>query len=154
MMTHQEATSDDILAIIALFQQSVRQATVRDYNEVQREAWATQGADEAKWQQRMATQYFLLGERSSQLLGFGSISAEGYLDTLFVHPNHQREGVASGLLRALEAWAMHRKIGSIYSNASLTARPFFERKGYHLLREQQNVVEGTGLVNFRMEKTL
>ena len=151
-MKTREATSADISAIAQLFQRSVRWATVREYDEAQREAWAARGVDATRWQNRITSQYFLLAERAEQLLGFGSIDSQGYLDVLYVHPAHQGEGVASQLLNALESWALNQKIKHIRTDASLTARPFFTRKGYQSVAEQTHRINGTALTNYRMEK--
>lgn len=131
-MTTRKPDSDDIPAIINLFQQSVQHATAQAYNEEQRAAWVARGADATRWQRRVATQHFLLAEQSDQLLGFGSITSEGYLDVLYVHHAHQGEGSATLLLTALETWASGKGNNKITTHASLTARPFFEKNDYKL----------------------
>ncbi len=148
------AKAVDIPAIVALFQQSVLKATVCDYNEDQRLAWATRGADVARWEERVRTQYFLLAERLDQLLGFGSITLEGYVDVLYVHHSYQGEGIATLLLTALETSASKSSAHKVTTDASLTARPFFEKNEYVIVKEQQNWLDDVMLVNYRMEKTL
>ena len=41
-----------------------------------------------------------------------------------------------------------------YTHASLTARPFFLKKGYKVIKEQRVLRKGVYLTNFLMEKTL
>ena len=153
-MKIRSGTFTDIPAIITLFQQSVLHATTRNYNKYQRQAWAARGANVARWGERVRTQHFLLAEQANQLRGFGAITSEGYLDTLFVHPFFLGEGIATLLLTELEAWASEKGTGKITTDASLTARPFFEKHKYTIVKEQQNWLEDVVLVNFRMEKTL
>ena len=148
------AKAVDIPAIVALFQQSVLKATIHDYDKDQRQAWATRGADIAQWEKRVRTQHFLLVERLDQLLGFGSISLEGYLDVLYVHHTHQGEGTATLLLTALETSASKSGAHKITTHASLKARPFFEKNGYAVVEERQNWLGDVMLINYRMEKTL
>ena len=75
----------------------------------------------------------------------------GYLDRLYVHRDYQRKGVASSLLREL---SQKVKTDEITTYASITARPFFEKMGYRVVRE--NIVErkGVSLINYFMVKKL
>ena len=42
--------------------------------------------------------------------------------------------------------------GTIVTHASITARPFFEKRGYRVVKEQQVERRGIRLTNFVMEK--
>ena len=66
----------------------------------------------------------------------------------------QSRGIGSGLLEQAEAYAHMQGAVRITSEVSLTARPFFERKGYRVDREQQIDRGGVLLTNFLMYKTL
>ena len=153
-MNVRKATHDDVPAIITLFQQTVRIVTARDYTGPQRHVWASRGEDMIRWKSKIDTQHFLVAEQQDQLLGFGSITAGGHLDMLFVHQAHQRNGIATILLGALERWATHQSVNYVTTDASLTARPFFAHHGYSLIRKQKNVIEDEVLVNYRMQKVL
>ena len=69
----------------------------------------------------------------------------------FPYRDFQRRGVASALCDALEGAVAAERIAT---NASITAKPFFERRGYQTLWEQQVIRHGTALTNYRMEKRL
>ncbi len=154
-MRTRNAVINDIPSITTLFQQAVLKATVRDYTERQREVWAARGDNPARWEQRIATQHFLVAEQPEGLAGFGSITASsGYLDVLYVHHAYQSRGIATHLLTALEAWAEQQKFSEITTDASIAARPFFARHGYQPLREQQNAIADEILINYRMQKIL
>ena len=153
-MNIRKATLADVSEVISLFTQTVLHATIRDYDEAQRRAWAKRGADEKRWQNRIVTQYFLVAEQLDQLIGMGSVTTNGHLDILYVHDRFQRQGVATRLINELEAYAKVHDLVSITTDASVTARSFFERKGYRILREQQNTLGAQRLINYRMEKTL
>ena len=153
-MRIRKATVRDVSSVIILFQQTILQATTRDYSQGPREAWAARGNDSARWRERIATQHFLVAEQEDDLLGFGSITSDGYLDVLFVHHAHQGQGIATRLLIALEAWANQQELPEITTDASITARSFFARHGYQVLQERQNKIEEEVLINYRMQKTL
>jgi len=73
---------------------------------------------------------------------------------MFVHPGWQGLGVASRLLRRVEEAACALGVHRIYTEASITARPFFLRRGFHLLRSQVVEKRGERLDNFLMEKPI
>ena len=81
------------------------------------------------------------------ILGFGDIDETGYFDRLYVRGDAQGRGVATALCDALEA-----PYARIVAHVSLTARRFFEGRGYHVLREQQVERHGILLTNFVMER--
>ena len=153
-MRIRNATASDVAFVIDLFRQAVLRATASEYSEQQRQAWAARGNDPARWERRIATQHFLVAEQQSQLAGFGAITLEGHLDVLYVHPAHQRQGIATRLLTALERWAEEQEFAKITVDVSITARPFFARYGYQVLTEQQNKIGEEVLINYRMQKLL
>ncbi|MFC6235817.1 GNAT family N-acetyltransferase, partial [Leucobacter soli] len=58
------------------------------------------------------------------------------------------------LLAEAERRARTSGVAELYTDASITARPFFERRGFRVEREQRQVRSGAELVNFRMRKRL
>ena len=73
----------------------------------------------------------------------------GYLDRLYVHRDFQGRGVATALCDALEAQTPAPRYTT---HASITARPFFESRGYRVTRAQQVERRGVWMTNFVMEK--
>ena len=153
-MTIRRAILADVPTVMALFQQTILRAAIQDYDEAQRQAWVRRGDNTERWKNRISNQHFLLAEQSDQLLGMGSITGEGHLDVLYVHYAHQGEGVATELLLRLEAWAKQQRLARITTDASITARPIFKRRGYRTIKEQKNALDDQILVNYRMEKIL
>lgn len=85
------------------------------------------------------------------ITGFGDIDDTGYLDRLFVHKDHQGRGVATAICDLLE-----QTVGTdtISVHASITARPFFEKRGYVTVLQQEVERRGVKLTNFVMEKRM
>src|SRR5699024_10461668 len=86
-----------------------------------------------------------------RLLGFGDIDSTGYLDRLYVHKDHQRQGIASAICDELERAVPAEKITT---HASITAKPFFLKRGYRVVLEQQVERGGLLLINYVMEKVV
>ena len=63
-------------------------------------------------------------------------------------------GIGRLLYRTVEDEARTRGLGSIFTEASVTARTFFEHQGFGVVREQTVWRAGVSLKNFVMEKLL
>ena len=136
----------DCSEIAALFYQTVHEVNKQDYTSEQINAWATGKVDLAAWNQSFLEHYTLVAVENGRIAGFGDIDETGYLDRLYVHKEHQREGIAAALCSRLEAHVQ----GNILTHASITARPFFQKRGYKVLREQQVERQNILLTNFVM----
>ena len=131
-----------------LFYHTVHTVNTKDYTEEQVNAWATGQVDLEAWDRSFREHYTVIAEENGLLVGFGDIDQTGYLDRLYVHKDFQGRGIATALCNRLE----QAVAGSIVTHASLTARPFFEKRGYTVLREQQVERHGVRLTNYVMEK--
>lgn len=143
-------TQADLPAVLDLFRTSVHTLCRGDYTPDQLSAWAPADLDEAPWAQRLQCQTFLLAEEDGALAGFASLEGD-YLDLLYVHPRHARRGVGTVLCDVLERQCTGQRITV---HASLTARPFFARRGYRTVEPHQVERRGVVLTNYFMEKEL
>lgn len=138
----------DLETLTQLFYDTVHTVNAKDYTKEQLDAWATGTVDLEKWDRSLRAHCSLVAVDGEMILGFGDIDKTGYLDRLFVHSHHQREGVAAAICDRLERAVP----GRIITHVSITARPFFEKRGYKVVREQQIERRGIFLTNFVMEK--
>jgi putative acetyltransferase len=144
---------DDAEATIDIFLRAIREVASKDYNPAQISAWAK--VDDAEiWAQYRASRPTWLAMDGSKPIGFTDLKSDGCLDMMFVSPDYQGKGVASLLLATVENAAREQRLQRIFTEASLTARPFFERKGFVIVTAQQVEKRGQILSNFLMEKTL
>lgn len=145
-----EYQPSDCRAVVKLFYDAVHAVNAADYTRAQLDAWAPACADLAQWDASLQAHYSLVAWKHGRVLGFGDIAPDGYLDRLYVHPKHLGRGVATAICDQLEASAS----GKIVVHSSITARPFFEKRGYQMIREQQVQRRGIFLSNYIMEKSL
>ena len=82
------------------------------------------------------------------------MNAEGYLHSMLVHKDWQGKGVATLLLSEVENMACRYGAHKISVEVSITARPFFEKRGYKIMKEQKAKANRLWLTNYVMEKTL
>lgn len=138
-----------------LFQNTVLTINKRDYSKAEVEDWASCGNDLSHIKEMIRTHYFIVAiNRQSQIVGFSSITAQGYLHSMFIHKDFQGKGIATILLNEIERYAITTGIVRITSEVSLTARPFFEKKGYRVEEEQKRKANQLSLTNFWMAKEL
>lgn len=141
--------SSDCKEIADLFYHTVHTVNAKDYANVQLDAWATGQIDLERWNQSFLEHDCVVAVDDNGIVGFGDMDKTGYLDRLFVHKDHQRQGIASAICDKLEQ-AVHGR--TIITHASITAKPFFEQRGYRVVKEQQAVRNGIALTNYLMEK--
>jgi putative acetyltransferase len=142
----------DLDAVIGVFLQSIREVASHDYDAGQIDAWAQ--ADRAVWARRRLDRPTWVAVINATVVGFSDLKSSGHIDMLFVHPECQRKGVAAALLGEVERAARYQHVRALDTDASITARPFFEAHGFRVVRPQVVVLRGQRLTNFRMEKRL
>ncbi|MFI8712575.1 GNAT family N-acetyltransferase [Brevibacillus brevis] len=147
----------DIDQIITLFYETVHTINKKDYTQEQVNAWASLADLKQRkevWLKALTSNMSYVAEMNGYIVGFSDMSLQGYLDRLFVHKEHQGQGIASALVDTLESEAKKLGLIEIETDSSITARPFFERKGYIVVKSQIVERNSTKLMNLRMKKSL
>lgn len=139
---------EDCGAVTKLFYDTVHTINTRDYSPQQVDAWAPKQPDMDRWNTSLLGHRALVAVGNGGIWGFGDMDETGYLDRLYVHRDHQGQGVGKALCDALESEAP----GDITTHASITARPFFEHRGYRMVKAQTVVCRGVEMTNFIMVK--
>lgn len=140
--------TQDCPALAGLFYDTVHTVNARDYTPPQLDAWADVHVNLAAWDRSLSEHHSLVAVWDGVIVGFGDMASDGYLDRLYVHKDYQGRGIATALCDALEQAVP----GPYTTHASITARPFFEHRGYRVVREQQVERKGILLTNFVMQK--
>lgn len=131
-----------------LFYNTVHIVNAKDYTKEQLAVWANAQIDRNKWNQSFQKHYSIVAMIDDIIVGFGDIDQTGYLDRLYVHSDYQRKGIATAICNELEAVVQE----DIVTQASLTAKAFFEKRGYVVMKAQEVVREGISLTNYIMIK--
>lgn len=148
-MVIRKYSSSDCEQLAELFYQTVHTVNAKDYTKEQLDVWATGWVDLEKWDKSFSEHYSVVAVENGVIAGFGDIDESGYLDRLYVHKDYQNQGIATAICDELEQSVRADKITT---HASITAKPFFELRGYKVVREQQVIRGGIPLTNFVMEK--
>ena len=149
------AQQSDSAELRDLYKNTVLVVNRRDYSQDEVEDWASCGDDLSNIEEMIKTHYFIVAvNQLSQIVGFSSITPQGYLYSMFIHADFQGKGIATMLLEEIERYAITKGIIQITSEVSLTARPFFEKQKYVVKKEQKRQANKLNLTNFWMAKTL
>lgn len=143
--------SSDCKELAALFYETVHSVNAKDYTQDQLDAWADGSPDLKAWGRSFLEHMTLIAEEGGRIVGFADMAPDGWLDRLYVHKDYQGRGIASRLCDELE-----RESDAVVftSHVSITAKLFFERRGYRAVAEQRVVRHGVELTNYRMVKNI
>lgn len=144
----------DLEAVVVLFTESVHELACYHYDAAQRDAWAPRPPDLENWRLRLASLTTLVAEAGEQLLGFICYELDGHVDLLYTAPLAARRGVASALYREVEVALAPGGVSEVFTEASLVARPFFERQGFSVTEEQYVLRRGQKFLRYAMRKSL
>src|ERR1700679_1203010 len=128
---------DDAALCAAIFRAAIEELTADDYDEDQREAWASRSDNVDAFGARLAGALTLVAIVEGGPVGFGSLKGD-VIDMLFVDPAVAGRGVGAMLLDALVKLAGARGVKKLTSEVSDTARPTFEKQGF--IAERRNLV--------------
>ncbi|WP_232415590.1 GNAT family N-acetyltransferase [Methyloversatilis universalis] len=153
-MAIREALESDLEALVAVFTAAVHALAGGAYTAEQCAAWAPIPPDPEVWRNRLSALNVLLACEGEQVAGFIGYAPSGHVDLLFTAPQFARRGVATALFGA--ACADMRRSGAqrLSTEASLAARPFFERQGFAVVAEEDVLRQGVALRRFRMTRDL
>jgi len=150
--------STDTFPLMTLFYETIHTVNLRDYTQEQVAAWAPlppEQMDFAAWAESLGRRTTFVAESDAgMVVGFGELEEDGHINRFYCHKDYQGVGVGTALLAVIEATAREWQLTRLFTEASITAKPFFERRGFSVLAQQSVERFGIALTNYRMEKTL
>jgi putative acetyltransferase len=78
-ITIRQAILKDLPEIQKLFVDAISSSCKSDYNAEQIQAWTLSIENKERWKNKLASQYFLIAEIKSKIVGFGSLESGNYL---------------------------------------------------------------------------
>jgi putative acetyltransferase len=144
----------DLDVVLQLFYDTIHTISAKYYNPEQVDTWAPKIMDREKWLEKLESHITYVAELDGIIVGFGDITREGYIDHIYTHKNYQAKGIALAILNRLEEDARDLGITELTTEASITAKPLAERRGYRVIKEQRKVLRGVEFVNYLMCKKL
>ncbi|MGK7921229.1 MAG: GNAT family N-acetyltransferase [Trichodesmium sp.] len=124
------AKTEDKEEIIDLQTESLRVLCAKDYQAPKIESLVR---EQAKF--RFNKEAVFVAIYNEKIVGFSSINVEtSEIYGLFISPKFTRQGIGTRLLETLEKIALRKKHKFIYVTSSLTAKIFYSKRGYQVVR--------------------
>lgn len=145
---------EDVEEIAQLFHDTVRQINIRDYSREQIKAWSPDDIHFRNWLEICSSKFAYVAAKDKQIIGFGELEFNGYIDCFYVHYKFQRQGIGSYIYEAIESKAKELNLTHLSTEASITARPFFASLNFITIKEQRVFCRGETFINYLMEKKI
>ena len=146
--------SGDWGEVVKLFYETVHFVNSADYTKKQLDAWVPKDMSLPAFENRLLNNYTVVAENNDIIVGFGNVKGTGYFDCLYTHKDYQGRGVATLIADDIEKYFYNQGVQIITTDSSITAKPFFEKRGYIVLQEQSVECRGQLFTNLKMQKKL
>ncbi|MCP4425155.1 MAG: GNAT family N-acetyltransferase [Chloroflexi bacterium] len=137
-MIFRKAEVADALEIMKLHKCSVLGLCSVDYTPEQLKEWLKSSTLE-KYQKRLELHRAFIAEKDGRTVGYVRWNpATNELCSIFVDPNHVRQGIATKLMKMAYEDAASHGVTDMWLDASLTAVPFYEVEGWEHVEERMH----------------
>lgn len=145
-----KATLKDLVDIQNLCIETIANTCHKDYNPLQIKAWILSVQNPNKWKQAIQNEHFLVAEKNHLIVGFTSLRNGNYINFMYVHQDYLQQRIASLLYHNILTVAMKQSTHQLSADVSITARPFFEAKGFRVMKENINLINNVEIINYHM----
>lgn len=146
--------AQDVEQIARLFHETIREVNIRDYSDNQVRAWAPDDIHFRNWLEVCSDRFTFVADDEGVIAGFGELEPNGHIDCFYCHKTYQRCGVGKQIYQAIEAQAIELSMSRLFTEASITAKPFFQRMGFSVIKAQEVTRRSETFINYAMEKRL
>lgn len=144
----------DAPQIAQLFHDTVHTINRRDYSAAQVAAWAPDDLYFRDWTEIGTKQFTYVAEDAGVIAGFGELERTGHIGCFYCHKDYQRCGVGRQIYHAIETKALDLSMTELVTEASITAKPFFQHLGFSVIQQQEVTCRGAVFINYAMQKSL
>ena len=149
-MIIRKAEVEDAQTLKALHDRSAMALCRQDYTAEQLEEWVKFSTVE-RYQERLKKHRTFMAEIDGKGVGFVRWNpATNELCSLFVDPNHIRQGIATQLMKRAYQDVISKGVEELWLYSSLTAVPFYEKDGWIFVEQTRR----GSLECVRMEKSV
>lgn len=147
-------TVNDLASLQELFAATVKTICIQDYTVEQVEVWSSSIENRQRWSKMIKEQYVIVALKNNTIVGFCTLDKGTYIDLLFVHKDYQGQKIAYNLYKNIENESKRRKTKQLWADVSKTAKPFFEKMGFLVIKEQIVVLQNVEFINYKMSKKI
>lgn len=143
----------DLEEIYQLFYDTVHFVNRADYSPEQLDAWAPRQMDRSRWEQSLAEHETWVAGRGKDR-GVRRFGAEWLSGSAVCAERFCPQRGCVRFAPPAGSAAVRQGCRRMDTEVSITARPFFEHRGYRVVKRQEKLLRGQVFVNFVMEKIL
>lgn len=148
------AIPSDLNEMQRLYVETIRTVCSKDYNQEQIDVWTASVQNQERWNAILKDQIVIIAEKNNKITGFGTLRDNDYIDLFYIHKDFQRVGIGNSILSQIEVQAKKSRNNILTSDVSITAKSFFEKMGFTVIKEQKNGRGDVMLTNYKMEKKI
>ena len=143
----------DAVEVARMHRNTIRFVNSKDYTQKQIEVWA--GRTSAKRFRDSINMFFrFVAVEKGKIVGYGDFKKDGELAGLYVHKDYQGQGAGNLLLKKLEESAIQKGIRRFFCCSTITARDFYKKHGYRIVKKTRFSIKNQKLIVYNMEKKL
>jgi ribosomal protein S18 acetylase RimI-like enzyme len=143
----------DHAAIATIFTRAIHEIACEVYTPEQCLAWSGRQPNVDHWRRRCEFKRPFVAVVDHQIAGFLELDTDGHIDCAYINPDFRRRGVMTKLVAHAIETCFNFNVARMYVEASICAKPLFEKAGFSVLCENQVNIHGIALLNYRMELT-
>ena len=146
---------EDVQALANIYYNTIHRINIQDYTEEQVDVWAPITSLETEgWAKKFLRIKPIIATIGDEIVGFTQFEPNGHIDYFYCHHEWIGKGVGSALMKEILHRAENNHIHLIFSEVSITAKPFFEKWRFRVVAQQKILRQGIELTNFKMERAL
>lgn len=128
------------------------------YTRAQLNAWSAAPRSSYHWRKRLSQTRSWLAIVAGRCVGFINMEthfhSRGYIDSLYVLPQYQHQGIATALIVQAQQWAIEQGYRQLTVDASAMSKPVFIRQGFKLHHRRYQQKNGEVIAGFALYKNL
>lgn len=141
----------DHVALAEIFSAAVHEIASEVYTEEQCLAWCARETNYGHWKNRCELKRPFVALVGSEIAGFLELDPDGHIDCAYINPKYKRKGIMTSLVKHAVDTCFALNINRVYVDASICAKPMFEKMGFTLIQETMVALQGVELLNYKME---
>ena len=146
---------EDAQALANIYFHTIHRINIKHYTQEQVDVWAPESSLEGEgWKKKFLRTNPIIAIVENKIVGFAEFEPSGHIDCFYCHHEWIGKGVGSALMNEILTRAKSSNIDRIFSEVSITARPFFEKQGFVVLSEETVKRKEVERIYYKMERML